>query len=62
MNKVINDLNDLHSYEDSVTYLNNELKWNIEDEAVADFIKLLENASSKQCDNGQLTMYLSLSF
>ena len=30
MNKVINDLNDLHSYEDSVTYLNNELKWNIE--------------------------------
>lgn len=42
MNKVINDLNDLHSYEDSVTYLNNELKWNIEDEAVADFIKLLE--------------------
>ena len=42
MNKVINDLNDLNSYEDSVTYLNNELKWNIEDEAVADFIKLLE--------------------
>ncbi|WP_456087176.1 hypothetical protein [Parabacteroides sp.] len=42
MNKAINDLNDLHSYEDSITYLNNELKWNIEDEAVADFIKLLE--------------------
>ena len=42
MNKAINDLNDLHSYEDSVTYLNNELQWNIEDEAVADFIKLLE--------------------
>ena len=42
MNKAINDLNDLHSYEESVTYLNNELKWNIEDEAVADFIKLLE--------------------
>lgn len=42
MTKAINDLNDLHSYEDSVTYLNNELKWNIEDEAVADFIKLLE--------------------
>lgn len=42
MNKAINDLNGLHSYEDSVTYLNNELKWNIEDEAVADFIKLLE--------------------
>ncbi len=42
MNKAINDLNELHSYEDSITYLNNELKWNIEDEAVADFIKLLE--------------------
>lgn len=42
MNKAIADLNDLHSYEDSVAYLNNELKWNIEDEAVADFIKLLE--------------------
>ncbi|RHJ82385.1 hypothetical protein [Parabacteroides sp. AM08-6] len=42
MNKAINDLNNIHSYEDSITYLNNELKWNIEDEAVADFIKLLE--------------------
>lgn len=42
MNKAIADLNDMHSYEESVTYLNNELKWNIDDEAVADFIKLLE--------------------
>lgn len=42
MNKAIADLNEIHSYEESVTYLNNELKWNIEDEAVADFIKLLE--------------------
>ena len=42
MNKAITDLNDIHSYEESVAYLNNELKWNIEDEAVADFIKLLE--------------------
>lgn len=42
MNKAITDLNDIHTYEDSVTYLNNELKWNIEDEAVADFLKLLE--------------------
>lgn len=47
MNKAITDLNDIHSYEESVTYLNNELKWNIEDEAVADFIKLLENDSYK---------------
>ena len=42
MNKVMNDLNNLHSHEDSITYLNQELKWNIEDEAVSDFIKLLE--------------------
>lgn len=42
MNKAMNDLNNLHSYEDSISYLNNELKWNIEDEAVTDFIKLLE--------------------
>lgn len=42
MNKAITDLNDIHTYEESVTYLNNELNWNIEDEAVADFIKLLE--------------------
>ena len=30
------------NYQGEVLYLNNELKWNIEDEAVADFIKLLE--------------------
>ena len=42
MNKAINELNELHLYEDSISYLNDELKWNIEDEAVADFIKLLE--------------------
>lgn len=42
MNKVINDLNDLHSYDDSINYLNNELNWNLEDEAAADFVKLIE--------------------
>ena len=42
MNKAIHALNEIQSYEDSITYLNNELKWNVEDEAVADFIKLLE--------------------
>lgn len=42
MNKAISDLNEIHSYEESVTYLNNELKWNVEDAAVADFMKLLE--------------------
>lgn len=42
MNKAISDLNDISSYEDSITYLNNKLNWNIEDESVADFIRLLE--------------------
>jgi len=42
MNKTISELNDIQTYEDSISYLHNELKWNIEDEAVADFIKLLE--------------------
>lgn len=42
MNQTISALNEIHTYEDSVAYLDKELKWNIEDEAVADFIKLLE--------------------
>ena len=46
MNQAVNDLNELHSYEESVTYLHNELKWNLEDAAVADFVKLLEKRFS----------------
>ena len=46
MNKAIADLNDLSSYEESVTYLNKVLNWNIEDASVADFIKLLEKRFS----------------
>lgn len=42
MNKAITDLNEIHTYEESVTYLNNVLQWNIEDASVADFITLLE--------------------
>lgn len=42
MNKALTDLNDFQTLEDSVAYLNNVLNWNVEDEAVADFIKLLE--------------------
>ena len=34
------------SYEESVTYLNKVLNWNIEDDSVADFIKLLEKRFS----------------
>ncbi|WP_165155927.1 hypothetical protein [Parabacteroides sp. ZJ-118] len=46
MNGAIADLNDLTSYEESVTYLNNVLNWNLEDASVADFIKLLEKRFS----------------
>ena len=46
MNKAITDLNEIQSYEESVAYLDKELKWNIENEAVADFLKLLEKRFS----------------
>ncbi|WP_106829870.1 hypothetical protein [Parabacteroides pacaensis] len=42
MNQVIDDLNGLHSYEESLAYLKQELAWNLDDQAVADFVKLLE--------------------
>lgn len=42
MNKAITDLNNINSFEESMTYLHQELQWNIEDEAVADFLKLIE--------------------
>lgn len=42
MNQAISELNDIQTYEDSITYLHQVLKWNIEDEAIADFIQLLE--------------------
>lgn len=42
MNKIISDLNDMTSYEESITYLNEKLNWNVENETVAGFIKLLE--------------------
>jgi hypothetical protein len=42
MNKAIADLNDIHSYEESIDYLNKRLQWNIEDVTVADFVRLLE--------------------
>lgn len=46
MNRVISELNEIHTYENSVTYLDQELKWNIEDKAVSDFVKLLEKRFS----------------
>lgn len=42
MNQVIEQLNGLSSYEESITYLKLELDWNLDDQAVADFIKLIE--------------------
>ncbi|MDR0430780.1 MAG: hypothetical protein LBH58_09935 [Tannerellaceae bacterium] len=42
MSKVISDLNNMHSYEESVAYLNEKLNWNIEDSTVTEFLKLLE--------------------
>lgn len=42
MIQAINDLNELHTYEESIAYLNDELRWNVEDPAVADFLKLIE--------------------
>lgn len=46
MNKVINKLNDIHSYEESISFLHNELHWNIEDEAVAEFLERIEKRFS----------------
>lgn len=46
MNRAIRDLNDLHTFEDSIAYLHTELKWNVDDAAVAGFIQLLEKRFS----------------
>ncbi len=46
MNRAVCDLNELHTFEDSIAYLHNELKWNVDDAAVADFIQLLEKRFS----------------
>lgn len=42
MNQVIDYLDRLHSYEESLVYLKQELEWSLDDQAVADFVKLLE--------------------
>ncbi|MDR1402123.1 MAG: hypothetical protein LBJ60_00290 [Tannerellaceae bacterium] len=42
MNKIISDLNIIHTYENSVAYLHEKLNWNMEDAIVGEFIKLLE--------------------
>ncbi|MCD7976473.1 MAG: hypothetical protein LUG51_04715 [Tannerellaceae bacterium] len=42
MNQTIGVLNDIQSYEESITYLKEELQWDMENPCVADFIRLLE--------------------
>ena len=42
MEQAINDLNGIQSYEESINYLNSVLKWDMENQAVKDFILLLE--------------------
>jgi hypothetical protein len=42
MNKIISDLNELRTYEESVAYLNEKLNWNMEDTIVGEFMKPLE--------------------
>ncbi|MGM9758707.1 MAG: hypothetical protein ACI30I_01155 [Parabacteroides sp.] len=42
MNQAIADLNGMHTFEESLSYLQNQLHWNPDEEAVADFIQLLE--------------------
>jgi hypothetical protein len=42
MNKVIADLNEIHSYEESLQYLNEKQNWDAENTTVAAFLKLLE--------------------
>jgi hypothetical protein len=42
MNKVIADLNDIHSYEESLQYLNDKQNWDAENTTAAAFLKLLE--------------------
>ena len=42
MNKVIADLNEIHSYEESLQYLNEKQNWDAENTTVATFLKLLE--------------------
>lgn len=46
MNRAIRDLNELTTYEDSISYLHHQLQWNVDDAAVADFILLLEKRFS----------------
>ena len=42
MNQVIADLNEIKSYEESIAYINKVLHGSVEEEAMADFLQLIE--------------------
>ncbi|MDR2118587.1 MAG: hypothetical protein LBP25_03525 [Tannerellaceae bacterium] len=42
MNKAIADMNDIHSYEESIQYLRNTQNWDMESAPATDFLTLLE--------------------
>ncbi len=42
MNRVVSDLNDLHTLAESKEYIQSQLQWDLNDETVKDFIQLLE--------------------
>lgn len=42
MNRVVSDLNDLHTLAESKEYIQSQLQWDMNDESVKDFIQLLE--------------------
>ncbi len=42
MNRVVSDLNDLHTLAESKEYIRSQLQWDLNDETVKDFIQLLE--------------------
>ena len=42
MNQVIFTLNEIHTLQDSLEYVKTQLRWDMNDETVQDFIKLLD--------------------
>lgn len=42
MNRTIDELNAAGSYAEAIAYINNVCKWNLDEEAAADFLKLVE--------------------
>ncbi len=42
MNRIISELNEKHSYEESLSHLHAEMDWDFENETVIDFLQLVE--------------------